>query len=184
MSARKFAALGAASVLVALAGPSLAHDHGHSGAMPNMGVASSEACAGLHVHDAYALVASPMARSGAAFMILHNHGGPDDRLIAARSDVAARVELHTHEERDGVMRMIEVTEGFPLPSEGEHVLERGGDHVMFLGLERSLADGDLVEVTLVYESGCEVAVSIPVDLGRAGTGGHGHSHGHSHGHRH
>ncbi|MCC6007765.1 MAG: copper chaperone PCu(A)C [Rhodobacteraceae bacterium] len=148
--------------------------------MPNMGVPSAEACSGLHVQDAYARVSSPMAQSGAAFMILHNHGETADRLVAARSDVAARVELHTHVEEDGVMRMIEVVEGIPLPADGGHVMARGGDHVMFLGLARRLADGDSVSVTLVYESGCKVSVEIPVDLKRGAPGGHSHAHGHRH----
>jgi copper(I)-binding protein len=41
----------------------------------------------LMVMDAYARVASKVAKSGAAFMMIHNHSDQDDRLIAAASDV-------------------------------------------------------------------------------------------------
>ena len=39
----------------------------------------------LMVMDAYARVASKVAKSGAAFMMIHNHSDQDDRLIAAAS---------------------------------------------------------------------------------------------------
>ena len=137
---------------------------------------------GVHVQDAFAIV-SPAGHSGAAFMVIDNHGAADDRLVAARSDVAQRVELHTHTEDDqGVMRMVEVEEGFVIPAGGERLLERGGDHVMFLGLTRELAEGDTVAVTLVFEREGEIDLEIPV--GAPGMAGHDHDHGHDHGHGH
>lgn len=141
---------------------------------------------GVHVHDPYARVSSAMAQSGAAFMVIDNHGSTDDRLVAAHSDVAQRVELHTHEQdANGVMRMIHVEEGFVIPAGGEIRLERGGKHVMFLGLTRTLEQDDIVAVTLVFENEGEVIVEIPVDNARAvDHGGQGHDHGHGHGHSH
>lgn len=139
---------------------------------------------GLHVEDPYIRVSGPMARSGAAFLTVTNHTDTDRRLIAARSDAAQRVELHTHlEDAQGLMRMIHVTEGFVIPAQGTHVLDRGGDHVMFLGLTRPLVAGDTVTVTLVFDDGVdqEIEVEIPVDNDRQPSAGHGHSHGHSHG---
>lgn len=124
---------------------------------------------GVEVHDAYAITSGAMAQSGAAFMVIHNHGGPADRLLAARSDVAARTELHTHvQNSDGVMQMIEVEEGFDLPTDGEIVMERGGHHVMFLGLTAPLEDGQVIPVTLVFETAGDVVVDVTVDLDRAG----------------
>ena len=90
------------------------------------------------VMDTYARVASKVAKSGAAFMMIHNHADQDARLIAAASDVAKRVELHTHIEEDGVMKMTKLEDGMIIPAGGMHALKRGGDHVMFMGLTRSL----------------------------------------------
>lgn len=144
------------------------------------------ACDGLHIDDPYALSSGAMAQSGAAFMALANHGSDDCRIVAARSDVAVRVELHTHVEDDqGVMRMIEVEEGFTIPAGGTHQLARGGDHVMFMGLNHPLAQDDEITVTLVFEDGSEREITVPVDLSRMGGGhGHSHDHGHDHGHGH
>lgn len=105
-------------------------------------LASSAAADEITVQDAYARVASKMSKSGAIFLELHNMTDSDDRLIAARSDVAKRVELHTHQDLgDGVMKMMEVEEGFAIPAQGMHALARGGDHIMLMGLTRSLAHG-------------------------------------------
>lgn len=139
------------------------------------------ACDGFEVHDAYARTSTAMSQTGAAFMVIHNHGETDCHITGARSEIAARTELHTHsEDAQGVMRMIHVEEGFPLPVDGEVILERGGHHVMFMGLNQALAQGDVVEVTFTFADGAEKTVDVTVDLERAATG-HGHSHGHSHG---
>ena len=139
---------------------------------------ATAAQAEIMVKDPYARVSTANAASGAAFMGLMNTGPEDDRLIAVRSDVAERVELHTHlQDANGVMRMVEVEDGFVVPAGGMAMLQRGGDHVMFLGLTRPLAHGDSVDVTLVFEKAGEIAVTIPVDLERKPAGGHAHGHG-------
>ncbi|WP_375569544.1 copper chaperone PCu(A)C [Seohaeicola saemankumensis] len=123
--------------------------------------------AGIEVHDAYARSASEMAVTGGAFMIIHNLGGEEDRLIAASSDAAEKVELHTHkEDANGVMRMIHVEEGFELPADGQIVMERGGHHVMFLGLKEPMKQGDMIDLTLTFEKAGDVAVQVEVDLER------------------
>ncbi|MCL7463649.1 copper chaperone PCu(A)C [Phaeovulum sp. NW3] len=124
---------------------------------------------GITVHDPYARVSTAMSKSGAAFMQIENTGAVDDRLIAASSDIADRVELHTHKADDkGVMQMLHVPEGFVIPAGGNHALQRGGDHVMFLGLRQGLSHGDVVTVTLTFEQAGELVVDIPVDLQRDG----------------
>ncbi|MEO0390722.1 MAG: copper chaperone PCu(A)C [Pseudomonadota bacterium] len=134
----------------------------------------------IEIHDPYARTSRPGAPTGAAFMVIHNHGTTDDRLVSASADFSKVVELHTHiETGDGVMQMVEVEEGFALPAGGEHILKRGGDHVMFMGLTETLEQGEDLTVTLVFEQAGEVEVTIPVDNERMDAhGGHGHSHSH------
>lgn len=121
----------------------------------------------IMIEDAYARAAGANAMAGAAFMQIMNMGDEADRLIDARSDVARRVELHTHIENDqGVMQMTHVKEGFALPAGETHLLKRGGDHVMFMGLTETFAHGESVTVTLVFEKAGEMVVEIPVDLER------------------
>lgn len=154
-----------AALLLAAPLPALAHD-------------------GVHVHGPFAVI-SPAGTTGAAFMTIDNTGPEDDRLIAAQAGIAQRVELHTHEvDAEGVMRMIEVVEGFVIPAGGERRLERGGDHVMFLGLTEELAEGDRITLTLEFAREGTVVLEVPV--GAPGMGGHDHGHdaGHDHGSDH
>ena len=141
----------------------------------------------IRIDAAYARSATSMAKSGAAFMGIINHSGEDDRLISAASDAAARGELHTHIEDDGVMRMVEVEEGFEIAAGETILLKRGGKHVMFMGLTDPFEQGEMIDVTLTFEKAGDVDVKIPVDLERQpAPGAHAeHDHGaHSHGHGH
>ncbi|GAA3864616.1 copper chaperone PCu(A)C [Celeribacter arenosi] len=124
----------------------------------------------IMITDAYARASGMSAKAGAAFFVIENHTDTDDRLIAAASDIAMRVELHTHiDAGDGVMQMRRVEGGIAVPAGGTHTLMRGGDHVMFMGLTRPMSDGDMVTVTLTFEEAGEMTLDIPVDLTRAET---------------
>lgn len=117
----------------------------------------------ITVTDAYVRFSGPTATSGAAFMTIENHG-EEDRLIDAKSDLAQKVELHTHiEDAAGVMKMFHVEEGFAIPAGGHHALVRGADHVMFMGLNEVPKQGDMVTVTLTFEKAGDLVIEVPVD---------------------
>ena len=99
-------------------------------------------------------------------MTIANAGDRDCALVGVTADVAGRAELHTHREVDGVMTMQRDEDGFVVPAGGTHALERGGDHVMFLGLKAPLADGGVVPLTLDFGPCGTVAVEVPVDNAR------------------
>jgi periplasmic copper chaperone A len=133
---------------------------------------------GIHVEDAYARAS---AQSGAVFMTIFNHGATEDRLLSVRTDAAERAELHTSsEDANGVMQMLQITEGVPVPGNGTHDLARGGDHVMLMGLTRSLKNGDMITLTLTFEHEGEVTVDVPVDNDRKTPDDAGHkTHSHT-----
>lgn len=121
----------------------------------------------IKVMDPYARSSMMSAKTGAAFMMLKNDSDQDDRLIAARSDIAERVELHTHiQDANGVMQMTEIEGGIAIPAGGTHMMQRGGDHVMFLGLKEGLKQGQMISVTLTFEKAGDVVIEVPVDLER------------------
>jgi copper(I)-binding protein len=129
----------------------------------------------IMIKDAFARVARPDAPAGAAFMVIHNMGTEDDRLVSASTPVAELVQLHTHmENNDGVMKMMHVEEGFEVKAGGTHTLARGGDHVMMMGLSGPINEGEEIPVTLVFENAGTVELRIIVDNAR-GQMGHGHS---------
>lgn len=135
----------------------------------------------IKVTDSYARSASPAAKTGAAFITLMNMSDMDDRLIGVASPAAKRVELHTHIEDDGIMRMIHVKDGFPVEAGGTITMQRGGQHVMLMGLTGALEQGAMVPVTLTFEKAGAVEIMVPVDLARkpahgGGMSGHGMQH--------
>ena len=101
--------------------------------------------------------------NSAAYMLLRNTGGADDRLLGVRSDVAEAVELHISEMKDGVMSMHPV-EGVDLPAGGQAELKPGGLHVMLIGLKQELKPGDKVRLTLVFEKSGEMVVEAEVRM--------------------
>lgn len=141
-------------------------------------VLATQALAGdIEVHDPYARSSSMNAASGAAFMMIHNHGTEGDRLISVASTVAKKVELHTHQEdANGVMKMVHVEEGFELPADGMIMMKRGGNHVMFMGLNEPFEQGKSIPLTLVFEKSGEMEIEVPVDLERRDDGAMSHDH--------
>lgn len=122
---------------------------------------------GLTIKDAYLRAAGPTAKSAGVFMEIINETNTDDRMIAASSDVAKKVELHTHiKADDGVMQMREKEDGFAISAGDMHALARGGDHVMLMGLNQKVEQGEMVTVTLTFEKAGDITIDVPVDLTR------------------
>lgn len=116
------------------------------------------------ISDPYARVSRPNAPTGAAFMMIQNTGDAADKLLSVASDVAKRVELHTHiDQGDGIMKMTQIEGGIALPAGATHMMQRGGDHVMFMGLTENLQQGGEVTVILTFEQAGDIVVAIPVD---------------------
>lgn len=132
------------------------------------------AAADIMVMDPYARASSPAAKAGAAFMVLHNTGSEDDRLIGATTEASKVTQLHTHvDDGNGIMKMTHVHEGFEIKAGEKLMLERGGNHVMMMGLTSSLDQDEVISVTLTFEKAGEMVVDIPVDLTRK-PAKHGH----------
>ena len=148
---------------------------------------STAAWAGdIDVDGAYFRASGAMAKAGAAFMTITNNTDHEIHLVGASSDIAKMVELHTHLMEDGLMKMVEIEGGIYIPAGVTHALERGGDHVMFMGLTEVPAEGGMVMLTLKFEDGTMVMVHAPVGEGPSDHMGHddhaGHGEGEHQGH--
>lgn len=137
--------------------------------------------------NAYARATVGQPQSG-AFVTLKNTGKQDNVLVQAEvaKELAQTVELHTHVNENGVMRMRELKDGIPLKA-GETVeLKPGSYHVMFFGLKNDLKPGQKFPMTLKFKNGESEIVEVTVrEMKKPAHHGHKHSHhGHSHGHNH
>lgn len=122
------------------------------------------------------------AKAGAAYLTLTNHGGEADSLVAVESDAAARSEVHGHSMQDGVMKMhpvgaVELAPGAPV------TFAPGGLHVMLMGLNAPLTEGEEITLTLEFKESPPLTVSVPIlaPAAMGPMGGHGREHGHGHG---
>lgn len=116
---------------------------------------------------------TPPGRDVAAgYLRLRNNSGEDRALIAASSPRATRVELHTMEHEDGMMRMRQVDQ-VALPAGSAVELAPGGLHLMLFDIESAQA-GERIPVTLRFDDGWTIEADFPVR--RDHGGGHGHHH--------
>jgi len=118
---------------------------------------------GLSADSGWARAVPPGKSVTAGFVEIANRGGSDCRIDSLASGQAERVELHTTNMDEGVMRMRPITE--PVIGAGEVLrLAPGGDHLMFIGLGEHAAHGDALDVTLVTSCG-ELELLLPFSRG-------------------
>ena len=136
-----------------------------------LGVAASGSLAGeagipVVVQDAFARAATPTAKAGSVYLVLENTGETERLVVGVTSSAAMRAEFHTHAMQDGVMSMQEMDGPIVIPVGGSFAFERGGDHIMLMGLTMRFVDGVMVPLTLEFADGATLDVEAIVDLNR------------------
>lgn len=124
------------------------------------GQAYADATADIVVSDPYARAVPEGQKNSAAFMDLQNTGKDPHAVVEARSPVSNIVELHTHVNENGMMKMRQV-EKIDVPAGATTTLKPGGLHVMFIDLKQQIKPGDMVPVTLIFEDGSQVELTVP-----------------------
>lgn len=146
-----------------------------------LGLASLPALAAsaddVTVDGAYVREVPPMVRNSAAFMTLSNSGDTEAALVAVHSTAADTIELHTHLNDNGVMRMRQIPE-IAVAAGASTKLQPGGLHIMLLGLTESLQQGQTVSLELEFADGSRTRIEAPVMPVMSGMH-HGH-HGKHH----
>lgn len=115
-------------------------------------------------------ISSPWARAtpkgasvGGAYMTITNTGSVADRLVGGSSDVSSRFQIHEMSMDNGVMKMRPLDKGLEIKPGQTVELKPGGNHVMFVGLKRSLEEGQHVKAMLEFEKSGKVAVDFTVE---------------------
>lgn len=110
--------------------------------------------------DAWARATPPGVSVGAAYLTITG-GAADDRLLAASTDRASMVQLHTVEESGGVAAMRQA-DGVAVPAGRRILLAPGGTHIMLMGLDRPLVAGETFPLQLRFEHAGEQVVQVTV----------------------
>jgi len=125
----------------------------------------------LAISAAWTRAMLPGQPAGGGYLTIANGGAVADRLTAAESPAAGKVEIHTMSVVNDVMTMRPVEGGLEIPAGGTVELKPGGLHVMFMQVTEPFREGGTVPVTLVFEKAGRVEVPFPV---RPAGGGHQH----------
>lgn len=98
------------------------------------------------------LGAMPMT---AVFAQITNRDGTPVRIVSASTSASAKAELH-HTVGTGAQARMEPTSAFTINPGVAAILRPGGDHIMVMDLEKPLAVGDVIDVTLTTAEGQKV----------------------------
>ncbi|MFE9404446.1 copper chaperone PCu(A)C [Streptomyces sp. NPDC006530] len=116
---------------------------------------SADAKPKLQVSDAFMPV--PTSDMAGGFLIVKNEGKTADKLTKVTSELSDNITIHETKNQ----KMREVT-SFDIPAGGELDLERGGNHIMFMGLKKKPQQGEKVTVELHFEKADPVKVDLAV----------------------
>ncbi|CAM3069659.1 copper chaperone PCu(A)C [Vibrio rarus] len=115
----------------------------------------------IEVSDAFAKETPPTSTTSAIFLTIDNPTTHDRALISAVTPMAQVTELHTHAMQDGIMKMRKL-QRINVPAKSKTVLKPHGLHVMLFGLKEPLKEGMIVPLTLTFDSGRVLNLSVPV----------------------
>ena len=128
----------------------------------------------VEVNGAWVREPIPGRAMSAAFMQLSNPGSTEKVLVAAKAEWAGNIEIHTHINDNGVMRMREI-ESITVPAGGSVSLQPGGLHLMLFNLQLPLNAPLALELCFA-DGECQ---AVEADIrGMEGPGKGGHHRGH------
>jgi len=122
----------------------------------------------LEVDNAWAGATPGKAENGAAYVTITSPTA--DRLVSASTPVAKKAELHTMSMQGMVMKMRPIS-GVDIPAGQVVSLKPGGEHIMLMGLNEPLREGQSFPLSLDFEKAGPRTVMVTVE--KAGAKGPG-----------
>ncbi|MDX5977723.1 copper chaperone PCu(A)C [Halomonas sp. XH26] len=115
----------------------------------------------LTVENPFVREVPPGSPATAAFMQLYNQSDAPVRLIKAQNSITDYTELHDHVVINEVMQMRQV-DAIEVPARGEVQLAPGGLHLMLIGLDQPVKEGDTLTFNLIFDNGDVLEFEAPV----------------------
>ncbi|MGW1377840.1 copper chaperone PCu(A)C [Streptomyces sp. NPDC002446] len=119
------------------------------------GCGTGESAPQFTVDGAY--MPQPVTQDMAGGYLTIKNSGAADKLTAVTTDQAKDVTIHKT-----VGNKMEQVKSLPIPAGGELRLERGGNHLMLMGLKYKPAKGDGIRIQLQFAHGEPVNVDLQV----------------------
>ncbi|MFD7321364.1 copper chaperone PCu(A)C [Streptomyces sp. NPDC059875] len=105
-----------------------------------------------------AFMPQPVMDMAGGFLTIKNDSTTADKLTSVTSPISDDVQIHETKNQ----KMQQVT-SFDIPANGELKLERGGSHIMFMGLKTKPKQGEKVSIELHFEKADPIKVDLPVE---------------------
>ncbi|MFN7223004.1 MAG: copper chaperone PCu(A)C [Paracoccaceae bacterium] len=117
----------------------------------------------LEIVNPFIPVPSAAAMSAAGYLQIENTGLDADKLIGVEADFAKMPMLHLSSvDANGVATMNHV-EALDIPGQSTVALQRGGYHIMLMGLKMPLTAGASLPATLIFEQAGRVEIEFKVE---------------------
>jgi len=110
------------------------------------------------VTDSWVWAMVSTAKVGSGYLEFHNNGNTADRLIAVRSDISKRIEIHVMQMENNVMQMRRLTDGLEIPAHKTISLRPSGYHIMFFNPSAPFIEGESFKATLEFEKAGQINV--------------------------
>ncbi|HEY8576126.1 MAG TPA: copper chaperone PCu(A)C [Devosia sp.] len=131
----------------------------------------------INISKPFTRATLPNAPVGGGFFTIENTGTEADRLVSATSTIAKDTQIHEMALQGDVMKMRKLPDGLEIPAGETVALAPGGFHLMFMGINQPLVEGETVSITLTFEKAGTVELELPV-LGSAADGAEAVEHVH------
>lgn len=117
----------------------------------------------IEIRRPWVRLASELPWRAAGFATLTNTGAQPDRLIAASSPTAEKVEIHAIKVVRGDIAMRPLDHGLALPPGVTLTLQPRGYHLLLIGLREPPSLGARLPVTLTFEKAGSIDVELVVE---------------------
>jgi len=114
----------------------------------------------LQIIKPSARATAPGQSISSAYLTIENKGTTADRLVSVSFSRAKEVQLHEMK-MDGDKMMMRQMTGIEIPANGTVELKPGGYHLMLMGLDSPIKDGEQLKMTLQFEKAGKVDVVFP-----------------------
>ncbi len=121
----------------------------------------------MRIAHPFALPTPPGASNGAAYVDITASSSPVT-LISASSPASSSVELHTMHMEGDMMKMRHVSELRIEAGDTTIMRPGGGYHLMLIGLNEPLKEGERFPLTLTFADGEEINVDVWVQNAKEG----------------
>ena len=128
----------------------------------NTAAGSAQTIGNLTITKAWIRATPPAAMAAGGFMVIANNGTTDDVLMAVEFSGARKSEIHQMKMNDGVMTMRPLKDGLTIGAGKKTTLKPGGFHLMFMGLQNQLKDGQKFPLKLTFARAGEISIDFVV----------------------